>query len=296
MMAAKRVEKNKKEKIEQKEIEGGKSGEKVSAFREYTQMIIEVLVLVFFINAFLLQSQTIPTGSMEDTMLVGDHLLVDKSAYAPYLGTWDKNFLPRLDIKRGMIITFKAPPEMDKDYVKRVIACPGETIRIKDKKVFINGKPLDEPYAVFKGEMPTDGDNYPLDQPRMIDPLGTMTYLPIYIMNEYGGIDTPRTVEFCERFKNNVIMDESGNRVFNVPDGYYFCMGDNRDNSYDCRFWGPVPERNILGKPWRIYWSYESSTGEYLTPGIAHKIKDLALTVVHFFTKTRWDRMFKKFS
>jgi signal peptidase I len=100
----------------------------------------------------------------------------------------------------------------------------------------------------------------------------------------------------CDRFKDCVLPDEKqGLRVFKIPGGHYFCMGDNRDNSDDSRFWGPLPHEYIIGRPWRIYWSYESTTADYLTPGLFHRIKDLFLTVVHFFTRTRWGRTFKKF-
>jgi signal peptidase I len=217
----------------------------VGVFREYFELFSEVLIYVFFVMTFLLQSFVIPTGSMEDTLLIGDHLLVDKVSYSRSLGSLDSLVFPQQEIKRGMIVTFKSPAEMDKEYVKRVIGLPGETIRIKDKKVFINDLPLDEPYTFFK-----DSD----------------------VLNSYRD-------NFPE---------------YRIPGNQYFCMGDNRDNSFDSRFWGPVHHDLIIGKPWRIYWSYESSTQEYLTPGILHKIKDIFKTVIHFFSKTRWERTVKK--
>ncbi|MGD2091963.1 MAG: signal peptidase I [Candidatus Aminicenantes bacterium] len=291
-MAVKRVTKEEKSKTEKKK----KKEKEVSTFREYAEMIIEVLVLVFFINAFLLQSQTIPTGSMVDTMLVGDHLLVDKVSHASFLGPWDKFLFPRTTIDRGMIVTFKGPTEMEKDYVKRVIGLPGETIRIKNKQVFIEGKPLDEPYVYYKGGYQKEpGDNFPLNRPRIISALGKTSYLPFYATDKQERLDQQRTVELCERFENCVILGESGERVFKIPEGHYFCMGDNRDSSYDSRFWGPLPQDYIIGKPWRIYWSFDSTTEEYLTPGIFHKIKDLFKTIINFIPKTRWKRMFKKF-
>lgn len=269
----------------------------VSIWREYGEMIVEVMVFVFFINTFLLQSQAIPTPSMVDTMLIGDHLLVNKAAHSPHFGTWDSFMFPPSEIKRGSIITFKGPTEMEKDYVKRVIALPGDTIRIVDKNVYINGRAKEEPYLYFEnGFRLKPGDRFPLDRPRIIDALGNTSYLPFYMQGSDGHIDREKTVALCEKFKDSVIIDKnSGKRVFKVPKGHYFCMGDNRDNSYDSRFWGPVPESYILGKPWRIYWSFESTTEEYLTEGLWYKIKDIVLTFSRFFSKTRWNRTFKKF-
>ena len=291
-MAVKKAKKEEKSKTGKKK----KKEKEVSTFREYAEMIIEVLVLVFFINAFLLQSETIPTESMVDTMLVGDHLLVDKVSYAKFLGSWDKFLFPRVTIERGMIVTFKGPTEMEKDYVKRVIGLPGETIRIKNKQVYIDGKALDEPYVYYKeGYRQEAGDNFPLTGPRIISALGKTSYLPFYATDKQERLDQKRTVELCERFENCIILGVSGERVFKIPAGHYFCMGDNRDSSYDSRFWGPLPQEYILGKPWRIYWSFDSTTTEYLTPGIFHKIKDLFKTIINFIPKTRWTRMFKKF-
>jgi len=194
---------------------------------------------------FLLQSFVIPTGSMKDNILIGDHILVDKVAYSKSFCFLDGFMFPQIGIERGMIVTFKSPAEIDKEYVKRVIGLPGETIKIKDKQVFINDTPLEEKYTFFKDHNIERSyrDNFP---------------------------------------------------AFKIPEGHYFCMGDNRDHSYDSRFWGPVPAANIIGKPWRIYWSYESTSAEYLTPGFWHKVKDLFKTIGHFFTKTRWSRTVKK--
>ncbi len=270
---------------------------KSDTFKEYCEMILEVLVIVFFINTFLLQSEAIPSGSMIDTMLIGDHLLVDKVAYSPHLGKWDRAIFPRVDIQRGMIVTFKGPMELEKDLVKRVIGLPGDTLRIRDKKVYINGKAIEEPYTWYEDKkISTPKDNFPLTNVRVMDYPRASTYLPFLVQDEFGFVDDKKTRELCLRYNDCVQWDNTINdRVFKIPADYYFCMGDNRDRSYDSRFWGPVHKDYIMGRPWRIYWSYESSSEEYLTPGITQKIKNIFSTVIHFFTRTRWKRTFMRY-
>lgn len=250
-----------------------KKKREVSVFREYFELITEVVIFVFFINAFLLQTYVIPSSSMENTMLVGDHLLVDKVAYSHSLGVLDRLFLPQQGIQRGMIVTFSGPSEINKglepkNLVKRVIAVPGDTIRIVRANVYVNGTLIDEPYTQFKDRRPMD--KFPPDRP--------------YRWHH----------EFPLKFRD-LVVDTPNGKAFLVPEGHYFCMGDNRNNSFDSRMWGPVPEQYIIGKPWRVYWSYDSPSHEYLNPSIWHKIKDFFKTIIHFFTKTRWERTFKKY-
>ncbi|HLP59707.1 MAG TPA: signal peptidase I [Candidatus Deferrimicrobium sp.] len=280
-------------KFEKKQEE--KKVREVSTFREYFELFAETLVYVFFVMTFLLQSFVIPTGSMQNNILIGDHLLVNKVAYSRFQGSIDDIIFPQKKISRGSIVTFKAPAEMDKEYVKRVIGLPGETIKVVNKKVYVDGNPLVEPYVHFDEANINGGygDNFPLQQPRYIDVLGKVSFLPFYINDPNGFVDSKRTTAICDQFKD-AVLDVNNEKVFKVPEGYYFCMGDNRDHSYDSRFWGPVPAGYIIGKPWRVYWSYESITEDYLTPGVQHKVKDIAMTVVNFFSKTRWERTIKK--
>lgn len=278
----------------QKQIEEDKKD--VVVFREYFELIAETLIYVFFVMTFLLQSFVIPTGSMKNNILIGDHVLVNKIAYSHSIGALDSLVFPQTAIERGMIVTFKAPAEMEKEYVKRVIGLPGETIRIKNRKVFIDGKPLDETYTRYENPSVIShkpGDNFPLQEPHYVGVLGKTSYLPFYANDNVGFIDQDKTVAMCEKYKSNIktLNDE---KVFKIPPGHYFCMGDNRDHSYDSRFWGPVPADFIVGKPWRVYWSFASTTEEYLTPGFVHKIKDLGKTFLNFFSKTRWNRTIKK--
>ena len=219
------------------------------------------VLLLLFGTTTLVQAFVIPTGSMEDNLLVGDHLLVDKLAYAP-AGPVSKYLLPYQDIKRGDIIVFRYPVDIKQTFVKRVIGVPGDRIRIENKQLFRNGVRTDETYKVHKAEyVDSYRDNFP-SQP----------YVPL----------SDGAVEMLEKHvtKNEVV----------VPPNAYFAMGDNRDNSLDSRYWGFVPRQNIIGKPLIIYWSYETTTDRLASPtiGIDHAV-DL---VQNFFTKTRWRRTF----
>ena len=217
-------------------------------------------ILLLFGTTTLAQGFVIPTGSMEDTLLVGDHLLVDKLAYAP-ADFASSHLLPYQDVHRGDIIVFRYPVDIKQTYVKRVMGVPGDRIHRSNKTVFLNGHPLTEPYAVHKfSNLDNYRDNFPGD------PATPGLYPPAYAM-----------------LRQNI----AGRDVV-VPPGNYFAMGDNRDNSSDSRYWGFVPRENIMGKPLVIYWSYDATTDELLEPGLGFgHLFDVA---VHFATKTRWNR------
>jgi signal peptidase I len=247
--------------------------EQDSQFKDFLKLMAEVLLFIFFINTFLLQTYVIPSPSMENSMLVGDHLLVDKVKYSRFFSSVDGFFLPQVPIRRGTIVTFSGPSEINqgkeaKNLVKRVIALPGETIKIIDNQVFINGKSLDEPYVCFKG-------------------IGGFSNFP----SEFPGVWHR---EFPRKYRDMVVDTPLG-KAFLVPPLHYFCMGDNRNNSFDTRSWGRSPENYIIGSPWRIYWSYASTSSDYLESGVLHKIKDFFVTILNFFSKTRWERTFKKY-
>jgi len=221
------------------------------------------VLLLLFGTTTLVQAFVIPTGSMENNLLVGDHLLVDKLAYAP-AGPISKYLLPYEDIKRGDIIVFRYPVDIKQTFVKRVIGVPGDRIRVENKQLIRNGVRVNEPYKVHKTEyIDSYRDNFP-----------STPYMAA--VSESG----------VEMLQNNV---KNGEVI--VPPNHYFAMGDNRDNSLDSRFWGFVPRENIIGKPLVIYWSYETTTdrlsGSLLNPD--HLI-DL---VKNFAGKTRWNRTLK---
>jgi signal peptidase I len=222
---------------------------------------ITILVLLFG-TTNLVQAFVIPTGSMEDTLLIGDHLLVDKLAYAPS-GPVSKHFLPYSEPKRGDIIVFRYPVDINQTFVKRCIGLPGDHIRLVNKQLILNGHPVNEPYVYHKSELiDSYRDNFP------------------------GEPNTYMAEAAHDMLANHVINNEVV-----VPPGCYFAMGDNRDSSLDSRYWGFVPRANIIGKPLVIYWSYAASTDALSRPLMS--IDHLLDVVQHFPAKTRWGRTFR---
>ncbi len=219
------------------------------------------ILLLLFGTTTLVQAFVIPTGSMEDTLLIGDHLLVDKLAYAPP-GPVSKYLLPYSAVHRGDIIVFRYPVDIRQTFVKRVIGIPGDRIRMERKQVFLNGQPLKEPFKFHKTEyFDSYRDNFP-GEPNVRVSEGALEMLEKHVVN--------------------------GELV--VPPDRYFAMGDNRDSSLDSRYWGFVPRANIIGKPLIIYWSYDAPTERLASSNIGlDHLLDLAQ---HFFTKTRWRRTF----
>src|SRR5262249_44471438 len=190
--------------------------------------------------------------SMEENLLIGDHLLVNKFIFGPTTTSLERALLPVADIDRGDVIVFKYPEEPDRDFIKRVIGLPGETVQVREKKVLINGTPLDEPYAHY--------------------------LLPVSTPSEYHEVTS---FDVRERYG-----------PVTVPADHYFVMGDNRDNSQDSRYWGFLPRDYIKGKALIIYWSYEADREDYQDDGAGATLKGLISVFAHFFTRTRWDRMF----
>jgi signal peptidase I len=220
------------------------------------------VILLIFGTTSLIQAYVIPTGSMEDTLLVGDHLLVDKLAYAPPGGAIGSHLLPYTEPRRGDIIVFRYPVDISQTFVKRCIGVPGDHIRLMDKDLILNGKAVSEPYVVHKAEyFDPYRDDFPLPNVHIPSPASDM-------------------------LRNHVVNGEVV-----VPPNYYFAMGDNRDLSSDSRYWGFVPRANIIGKPLIVYWSYDAPTDDLTNSAISPKhILDL---LEHFPTKTRWKRTFR---
>ncbi|MDH4272325.1 MAG: signal peptidase I [Candidatus Aminicenantes bacterium] len=257
-----------KSKLRNRQGQPGKEG----GVRENLKMLLEVMVTVLFVNGFLLQSFVIPTASMENHMLVGDHLLVDKVAYSQPVSPVDALLLPQRKIERGMIVVFKAPPAIAArdwshlTYVKRVIGLPGETVQIIGNIVYIDGKQLFDPHKTLMGRPSVPADFPPGDG---------VAWWP----------------EFPREYRDQIVQTENG-PAFRVPAGHYFCLGDNRFISADSRIWGPLPADHIIGKPWRNYWSFDKTKDGNPDAGIIGWLKDVPR---RFIARTRWDRILKKF-
>jgi len=223
------------------------------------------ILLLLFGTTTLVQAFVIPTGSMEDTLLIGDHLLVDKLAYAP-AGSISKYILPYEEPKDGDIIVFRYPVDISQTFVKRVVGVPGDHIKMINQQVYRNGVKLNEPYVVHKNPYPDSfRDNFPNSEPNLML------------------LDRAR-----EMLATNVVNGEVV-----VPPNSFFAMGDNRDNSLDSRYWGFVPREIIMGKPLIIYWSYDANTESLASTSVNTLLRHFVDLGEHFFTKTRWNRTFK---
>jgi signal peptidase I len=227
------------------------------------------IILLLFATTSLVQAFVIPSASMVGTLLIGDHVLVDKLTYAPSGGA-SRLLLPYRDVRRGDIIVFRYPLNIKEDYVKRAVGVPGDHIKLVDKQLWLNGHAVQEPYAIHSSSMiDSYRDDFPSAQPNTPMPRGADEQTPAF-----------------EMLKNHVVNGE-----LVVPPGFIFAMGDNRDDSSDSRYWGFVPRENIVGTPLIIYWSYDAPTQDLTNGNIG--LDHIVDVVAHFFTKTRWKRTFR---
>jgi signal peptidase I len=240
-----------------------KTEKKKESFSESVSGIAAVFVSGLFIITFIVQAFEIPSGSMENTLLIGDHVFVDRLTPMAKGGLFGL-LLPYRQIKRGDIIVFLHPKEHGMYVVKRVMGIPGDRIHLQNGVVYRNGQPLNEPYVLQPGA-PTDfGENFPQG-----------TYDSKYP-------DWP--LEMSQYLQNGELV---------VPPDSYFGMGDHRDVSLDSRYWGFIPRDHIVGRPLFIYWSFETPSDQYEHNSMGERVGFLLHTIVHFFDQTRWHRMFR---
>jgi signal peptidase I len=227
---------------------GAASPAELSATARHAHGLLEVLpvavLLALFVRTFLFQAFVVPTPSMEDTVLVGDYLLVNKFVYAPH-AAWEERRLPFRAVRRAHVIVFRSLEDPRNDLIKRVVAVPGDSLQIRNRILVVNGEPQREPWA------------------RHSDP---------NVRTEEGS--TPEDKDGRDQMAQT-----------RIPDASYFVMGDNRENSNDSRFWGPVPAQNLKGRALIIYWSLSS-------PASAQGRNPLR-SIADFFRNARWFRMLR---
>jgi signal peptidase I len=219
--------------------------ERHSTFREYFEALLIAAIFLGFTNSFVVKTFYIPSASMEETLLIGDHLFVNRFIFGPATSEIEKSLFPQRGVERGDVVIFKSPERPSVDMVKRCIGLPGDTIEIVDKDLYVNGEWIeDSAYTVHRDNQLVPGSF------RRRDNFGPIT----------------------------------------VPPDSYFCLGDNRDHSYDSRFWGTVPAHYVKGRAFLVYWSFGGETPDGSWPGWGAKVRQLARTAAGFFTRTRWGR------
>ena len=247
-----------------------KPEKKKESLLEFIASIAVVLVVGLFIITFNLQAFEIPSSSMEQTLLIGDHVFVDRVSFAPktsYLGPLE----PYREPRRGDIVVFLSLTDPGMYIVKRIIGVPGDRIHLREGVVYRNGQKLDEPYV------------WHCAQARQCD----------YALHEAYRDNFPAVPGYNLAREWQLTMHEyiQGDDVV-VPKDRYFAMGDNRDASYDSRYWGFIPKENIIGRPMFIYWSFETPEDQVNKTTIAERLAFLGHVVLHFFGETRWNRTF----
>ena len=231
---------------------------------EFLASLAAVLVTGLFIITFVVQAFEIPSSSMEDTLLIGDHVFVNRIQFAPK-SSWIGRLVPYRDVHRGDIVVFLSPAEPGLYVVKRIMGVPGDRIHLRNGVVYRNGVALDEPYV--------DHDRDSLDPYRNNFPA-------VAPSDEYGVypnwlVDEPNYVQ--------------GDDIV-VPPDHYFGMGDHRGVSLDSRYWGFIPKENVIGRPMFIYWSFETPENQYRKTDWSDRLAFLGHIVLHFFDKTQWRR------
>lgn len=236
---------------------------------EFLASLASVLVTGLFIITFIVQAFEIPSSSMEDTLLIGDHVFVNRIQFSPPTPLVSA-MLPYRNIHRGDIVVFLSPETPGLYVVKRIIGIPGDRIHLRDGVVYRNGEKLNESYVVHKlGGVNPYRDNFPAVTPDF----------------SAGASPNPEWQVAMRQY----IQGED----LVIPPDSYFGMGDNRDWSYDSRFWGFIPRENLIGRPMFIYWSFETPPDQYKHTEISERLKFFSKVVIHFFDETRWRRTFR---
>src|SRR5437667_5559107 len=230
------------------------------------QSLLATVVIATFLITFIVHAFQIPSESMENTLLIGDYLLVDKFCYGGS-SFWD-HFLPYKNIHRGDIVVFRYPVNPTQHFVKRVVGVPGDRVRLINRRVYVNGVPSEEAYVRYSSRV---HDAFRDEFPRL--------NIPVPGLEGRWWLQMKKLVEDGELI---------------VPEGHYFVLGDNRDESLDSRYWGFVPRENVIGRPLLIYWSVRNiDQAMPVTSSPDDRMFHCAYALSHIFQITRWDRTFR---
>ena len=237
--------------------------------------LLVVLAAVLGIRTFVAEATVIPTGSMESTILIGDHVFLNKLLYGPEIPYTSWRLPVLRQIHRGDIVAFHYPRNPSVMFVKRVIAQSGDVVKVIHKQVYVNDKPLYETYAQLD---PSNVMPLVVNFPPTVEEVQTIP--------AYGGLDPAWAREMPKYIKDDGL---------HVPEGCFFAMGDNRDNSLDSRFWGFVPDENVVGEPLFVYWSYDAPTPDWTADSLTDRLRFDGSIIRNFLSKTRWSRTGKVF-
>jgi len=242
---------------------------------EFLASLAGVLVTGLFIITFILQAFEIPSASMVKTLLIGDHVFVNRVQFSPRT-SWVGPLVPYSQIHHGDIVVFlSVDPRTPELYiVKRIIGLPGDRIHLRDGVVYRNGQKLDEPYVIHSDQ---SSDSYNPDRP---------------YRDNFPAVSPGDQSNVIYEWKL-VMPDHIDNGDIVIPPDSYFGMGDNRDVSLDSRYWGFIPRENVIGRPMFIYWSFETPEDQYQQKGFGQRLAFLGHVIIHFFDDTRWKRTLK---
>jgi len=237
-------------------------------FADIIESLLVTILLALFGTTFIVQPFKIPSQSMEPALLVGDHLLVNKFLFQGQ-GAWYEKLLPYRPIRQGDIVVFKFPHDDHPHYVKRVIGLPGDRIRITAGQVYVNENLLAEPYAVHDTAARNPfGDNFPPADPEFLG----------------AALDPEWARQIMKYVRGGELL---------VPTDRYFVMGDNRDHSWDSRYWGFVDRQAIIGRPVLIYWSVAATSADYTDRSLLAELRAIEDALLHLSASARWHRMLR---